>query len=189
LQEVVIVKVDFARTVIIAVAAAAVVFGQAQTVAPRRVFDVASVKANKSGPPTGTWTSPIAFLPGGRFTATNVTLVDLITQVYITRPIQMQGGPDWIDSERFDIVAKADAADGEVTQAQRLQMVQALLEDRFKMVCHRETKDMPVLSLVGKLPADFQESNAGELARTHCRFTRPYFAIPWKQRLAPALAG
>lgn len=159
-----IVKVDFARTVLIAVASAAVVFGQAQTVAPRRVFEVASVKANKSGPPSGTWTSPIAFLPGGRFTAINVTLVDVITQVYITRRIQMQGGPDWIDSERFDIVAKADAADGEVSQAQRLQMVQALLEDRFKLVCHRETKDMPVLALVGKLPAAFQESKEGEPA-------------------------
>jgi uncharacterized protein (TIGR03435 family) len=164
IQRVVVGKPDFARTLFTAVASVAVVFGQAQTAAPRRVFEVTSVKVNKSGPPTGTWTSPISFLPGGRFTATNVTLVDVITQAYITRRIQMQGGPDWIDSGRFDIVAKADAADGEVTQAQRLQMVQALLEDRFKLVCHRETKNMPVLALVGKLPAAFQESKEGEPA-------------------------
>jgi uncharacterized protein (TIGR03435 family) len=106
----------------------------------------------------------MAFLPRGRFMATNVTLVDLITQAYITRRIQMQGGPDWIDTERFDIVAKADAADGEVTEEQRLQMMQALLEDRFQLVCHRETKDMPVLALVGKLPEAFKESREGEPA-------------------------
>jgi uncharacterized protein (TIGR03435 family) len=93
-----------------------------------------------------------------------VTLVDVITQVYSTRRIQMQGGPDWIDSERFDIVAKADPADGEVQRAQVLPMVQALLEDRFKLVLHRETKDMPVLALVGKLPPAFQESKEGEPA-------------------------
>src|SRR5580693_5219658 len=152
----------YARIVVMGAASAAAVFSQTQAPAPRRAFEVASVKPNKSGPPTGTWTSPIAFLPGGRFTATNVTLVDVITQVYSTRRIQMQGGPDWIDSERFDIVAKADAADGDVNRAQVLPMVQALLEDRFKLALHRETKDMPVLALVGKLPPAFQESKEGE---------------------------
>jgi uncharacterized protein (TIGR03435 family) len=43
-------------------------------------------------------------------------------------------------------------------------MVQALLEDRFKLALHRETKDMPVLALVGKLPPAFQESKEGEPA-------------------------
>ncbi len=139
---------------------AAVVFGQtpAAPSAPRRTFEVASIKPNTAPPPTGTWTSPIATLPGGRFTATNVTLVDVIVQAYRTRRIQMQGGPGWIDSERFDIVAKADAAEGEVTRDQWPPMIQALLEDRFKLVFHWETKDMPVLALVGKLPTAFQAS-------------------------------
>jgi uncharacterized protein (TIGR03435 family) len=159
-----LVKFDFARIVVVAVASAAAVFSQPQTPASPLVFEVASIKPNKSGPPTGTWTSPIAFLPGGRFTAANVTLVDVITQVYSTRRIQMQGGPDWIDSERFDIVAKADAADGDVNRAQVFPMVQALLEDRFKLALHRETKDMPVLALVGKLPPAFQQSKEGEPA-------------------------
>jgi uncharacterized protein (TIGR03435 family) len=175
------------RSVILAAASAAIVFGQAQIAAPRRVFEVASVKPNKSGAPTGTWTSPIAFLPGARFTATNVTLVDVITQAYLTRRIQMQGGPDWIDSERFDIVAKADAADGEVTAGQRLQMVQALLEDRFKLVCHRETKEMPVLALVGQLPGAFKESHEGEPAAVpgdRGKFTFRYWPITGLVNLA-----
>jgi uncharacterized protein (TIGR03435 family) len=58
------------------------------------------------------------FSSRGRFTATNVTLVDVIVRVYPTRRIQMQGGPEWIDSQRFDIVAKADSAEGEVAAEQ-----------------------------------------------------------------------
>jgi uncharacterized protein (TIGR03435 family) len=149
--------------VLLGVAAAAIAFSQPQAPAPpsaARRFEVASIKPNKSGSPTGTWTSPIATV-GSRFTATNVTLVDVIVQAYRTRRIQMQGGPGWIDSERFDIVAKADAAEGDVVRDQWPVMIQALLEDRFKLVYHWETKDMPVLALVGKLPAAFQESKDG----------------------------
>jgi uncharacterized protein (TIGR03435 family) len=149
---------------LITLSSAAFAFGQAQTPAPRRVFEVASIKPNKSWPPTGAQTNPLAYLPGGRFTAINVTLVDVIVRVYPTRRIQMQGGPDWIDSDRFDIIAKADAADGEVKDGQWAQMVQALLEDRFKLAYHRETKEMPVLALVGKVPAAFRESKEGETA-------------------------
>ncbi len=71
----------------------------AQVPAQKPSFEVASVKANKSGKPLPTVGIPFAFLPGGRFTATNVTLVDVIVRVYPTRRIQMQGGPNWIDSE------------------------------------------------------------------------------------------
>jgi uncharacterized protein (TIGR03435 family) len=145
------------------VAFAALLFSQAQTPPPpRRQFEVASIKPNRSGPPTGTWTGPMAFLPGGRFTATNVTLVDIITQAYGTRRIQMEGGPDWIDSERFDIIAKTDAADGEVKRAEWPGLMQTLFEDRFQLVVHRETKEKPVLALVEKLPAAFHESKEGE---------------------------
>jgi uncharacterized protein (TIGR03435 family) len=155
-------KLDLARTPVVFMVFAVIAFGQPQTATPHREFEVASVKPNTSGPPSGPVQNPIVFLPGGRFTATNATLVDIITQVYQTRRIQMQGGPDWIDSEKFDIVAKADVADGEVTRAQSLSMAQDLLADRFKLVCHRENKEMPVLALVGPLPEEFHESKEGE---------------------------
>jgi uncharacterized protein (TIGR03435 family) len=138
--------------------------GQAQSPAGRRTFEVASIRANESGRPTGAQSNPLAYLPGGRFTATNVTLVDLIVRVYPTRRIQMQGGPDWIDSERFDIVAEADAAEGEVETEQWAPMVQALLEDRFKLAFHRETKETTVFALVGKVPATFREAKEEEQA-------------------------
>jgi uncharacterized protein (TIGR03435 family) len=133
---------------------------QALTPAHRR-FEVASIRPNNSGPPR-VQGNPLAYMPGGRFTATNVTLVDVIVRVYPTRRIQMRGGPDWIDSERFDIVAKADATEGEVKDEQWAPMVQALLEDRFKLTMHRETKEMPVYALVvGKTPPKLKESKEG----------------------------
>src|ERR1700693_4924510 len=71
------------------------------------VFEVASVKANKSGDNR----IGIGFQPGGRFRATNAPLRELISAAYGTpQPLpafQILGGPRWIESDRFDIVAKA----------------------------------------------------------------------------------
>jgi uncharacterized protein (TIGR03435 family) len=111
----------------------------------RRHFEVASIKPNPSGRKA---MQSFAYSAGGRFTATNATLVDVIVRVYPTRRIQMQGGPDWIDSDRFDIVAKADAADGVIQPADWTHMVQTLLEDRFQLKFHSETRETQVLALV-----------------------------------------
>jgi uncharacterized protein (TIGR03435 family) len=74
----------------------------------------------------------------------------------------MQGGPAWIDSERFDIVAKADMDQGEIKPGQWALMIQALLEDRFKLAFHKETKEMQVYALVvGKNPPKIQPSKEG----------------------------
>jgi uncharacterized protein (TIGR03435 family) len=128
----------------------------------RREFEVASIRPNNTGPQQFSLDQFVS-LPGGRFTATNVTLVDVIVHVYPTRRIQMQGGPDWIDSKRFDIVAKADEDEGEVKPEQWNEMVQTLLEKRFKLVFHRETKEMPVYALVvGNNPPKLQEAKEGE---------------------------
>jgi uncharacterized protein (TIGR03435 family) len=129
--------------------------------AQKPAFEVASIKPNRSGQQRAA--IPVAFLPGGRFTATNATLVDVIVQVYPTRRVQMQGGPDWIDSERFDIVAKAPDPGQQVDLDQMRQMVQALLEDRFQLKLHIEKKEMPVYALVrGKDAPKLQSPQPGE---------------------------
>lgn len=112
----------------------------------RRQFEVASIKPNNSGRSLGQ-NNPMIWA-GGRFTATNVTLVDIIVRVYPTRRIQMRGGPGWIDTDRFDIVAKADDAEGEVKPEQRNGMVQTLLEEQFQLKMHVEKKEMDVFALV-----------------------------------------
>src|SRR6266851_3646710 len=131
---------------------------------PRPEFEVASIKPNRSGVAPDR-INPVSPTPGGRFTATNVTLVDLIVRFYPTRRIQMQGGPGWIDSdsERFDVVAKAPASERELKYADFVPMVQALLEDRFKLALHREPKSVQVLALlVGKDPPKLQSPKDGE---------------------------
>lgn len=73
----------------------------AQTPA-RPAFEVASVKPNRSG------TSGGAVRPqGDRFTATNVLLHALIQMAYSVGTDRLIGGPSWINSDRFDIVAKS----------------------------------------------------------------------------------
>jgi uncharacterized protein (TIGR03435 family) len=111
-------------------------------------FEVASVKQNKSGE------GFVAFRiqPGGRFTATNVPLRELIRAAYQVQNFQIVGAPRWGESERFDIVAKAenDFPQGPPTGAPGpLQyMLQSLLAERFKLKAHRETREMPVYELV-----------------------------------------
>ncbi len=111
--------------------------------AVRPAFEVASVKANKSGD-TRTLAPPPQ--PGGRYTATNIPLDLLIALAY--QPLQrfeIAGVPDWAKTERFDIVAKAE---GDPSRAEVWLMLQSLLADRFKLVAHRESRQLPVYALV-----------------------------------------
>jgi uncharacterized protein (TIGR03435 family) len=61
------------------------------------------------------------------------------------------GGPDWIDTNGYDVDAKvtpaADAPPPKLNRAERRQMIQSLLADRFKLIVHNETKDAPIYEL------------------------------------------
>jgi len=122
---------------------------QSQAAAPANdaAFEVASVKANKSGQPF----VQVGMAPGGRFTATNVPLRQLMLMAYQLQPFQIEGAPAWITTERFDVVAKgsgplAPAAPGTPGPIQF--MMKSLLADRFKLVAHIEKKEMPVYALM-----------------------------------------
>jgi len=114
-------------------------------------FEAASVKANKSGPGQ----TSLFFQPGGRFRATNVTLKMLIGAAYGTpQPLpefQLVGGPKWMDTDRFDVVAKApgDPQPGPSgPPPQMFLMIQSLLAERFHLRVHYETRDMPIYALM-----------------------------------------
>lgn len=86
-------------------------------------------------------------------TFTNVPLFIVIMYLYNSdHPAKTQGLPDWTRSERYDIVAKVTGPDVseylKLTQAQRKLMLQKMLEDRFKLQIHRESKPTPVYELV-----------------------------------------
>jgi uncharacterized protein (TIGR03435 family) len=109
----------------------------AQNVPPE--FDVASVKPNQAN---DGHTS--VDRNGGVLRMGNVTLKYCITFAYSVTDSQVSG-PGWIDSEKYDIVAKEPF--GASTGQQPL-MLRALLADRFKLAFHRETKELSVYGLV-----------------------------------------
>jgi uncharacterized protein (TIGR03435 family) len=121
------------------------------------VFDVATVKPTKaeSSSASGLDTSH------GMLDAENVTLKRCIMGAYNIGPQQVIGGPDWLDSERFDIAAKSDQPVSD--DAVMMTMLQALLSDRFKLVLHRETRIMSAYVLeVDKDGAILQQAKGGE---------------------------
>lgn len=122
-------------------------------------FEVASVKRN-SGTPSGRMAFQAS--AGGRLTAENMPLRLLIQHAYNVRSFQIVGAPSWIDSERYDIVAKADGAVPE-KHAGGL-MLRALLEERFSLKLHRETKESPVLNLTQTSGGKLTTSNTADCA-------------------------
>jgi len=130
-------------------------------------FDVISVHENKSGVPWNGGDPQVANIPygpddnyrnsGGIFSATNYPLLNLIVFAYkVWTP---QGAalaaslPDWTMTAGFNIEARTDNRN--VTKDQMRLMMQALLADRFHLVLHTESRQVPlyaaVLAKPGKL--------------------------------------
>jgi uncharacterized protein (TIGR03435 family) len=111
------------------------------------VYEVVSVKPNKSGDGRSMW----RITPSG-FSATNTTLPMLVAQAYEVDHNQVSGLTGWAKNERFDLVAKVGEADVKrlegLTHEQRGSMLQAALRDRFRLAAHRETTMQPVFELV-----------------------------------------
>jgi uncharacterized protein (TIGR03435 family) len=104
-------------------------------------FEVASIKTSEPGStPKG-----VGFLPGGGFRATNAPVSRLIQAAYHIEDFQLSGGPGWTESELYNIEAKPGSA---CTRDQTRAMLQTLLADRFKLKRRRETKELPVYTLV-----------------------------------------
>ena len=93
----------------------------------------------------------------GSLTMRNVTLRNAVRWAYHVTEYQVSG-PDWLDSARFNIVAKSP---GPANDEQLQLMLQTLLADRFKLVLHRQTKQFQVYVLSpGKNGPKLQESNS-----------------------------
>ena len=123
-------------------------------------FEVASVKPCE--PPRGGRGGPgqrgggpgTPVVSPGRLNLVCSTVKQLIQQAFVTyaggrrnsllaNPITFDGAPDWIDTARYEI--NATTADPSISlDMMRGPMMQALLEERFKLSVHRETKEIPV---------------------------------------------
>jgi uncharacterized protein (TIGR03435 family) len=111
--------------------------GQSQALS----FEVASIKPNVSGLRGSGFPPP----KDGRFNATNVTLKDLILYAYHLQGFQLSGTQGWMESDHYDVVAKAE---GTATENEIRRMVQPLLADHFKLSVHQGEKQLPIYALV-----------------------------------------
>src|SRR5918996_1645005 len=69
----------------------------------------------------------------------------LIQLAYNVNDLQLDGGPSWVRSDRYEVDARAE---GTATFEQMRPMLQSLLADRFKLTLHRETRQLPVYDLL-----------------------------------------
>jgi uncharacterized protein (TIGR03435 family) len=115
-------------------------------------FDVAAVK-----PAADTTAFSFSMVQsGGRYVGQNMSLRLLIKTAYGVHDSQIIGGPSWIDSDRWDINAKAEGfKDANTFRDQARLMVRPLLADRFKLVMHHEQREIPVYALVLAKPNEF----------------------------------
>jgi len=122
----------------------------APTRTPRPAFEVVSIKPNHAGDGR----VMIRIAPGGRLEAHNITVKFLLEDAYGVKDNQVSGAPGWLDSEHYDIEAKPEDASAdqklgpEERNAQLKLMLQSMLEDRFKLALHHETKELSVYALV-----------------------------------------
>jgi uncharacterized protein (TIGR03435 family) len=157
-------------------------------------FEVADVQPNKSGEAR----MSVDLQPGGRLIMHNVPMKVLIMFAYHLRADAITNAPSWIDSERYEVIAKAP----EKGKPEDIRlMLQTLLAERFKLAVHNDRKLLPAYALVvGKPGSKLQPSEAaavlsgvrctpgaGPAGQKHveCSHITTAFLADYLQELAP----
>jgi len=165
-----------------------------------RAFELADVHASE---PNSVWAvsamrdpaldARYGELRGGRYQIHSATLVDLIGTAWKIDPAKLIGGPAWLDTARFDVIAKVPA---DATAASLPDMLQALLADRFHLRTHPDARPFPEFVLTagsrhlmktnegGGDPGCKRVSGSGDVAIACRNISMPQFA-----RTLPQLAG
>ena len=104
-------------------------------------FEVATIKPTQEG-------TRFSIHPtrSGELVATDTSLAYLIKFAYEVHPRQITRGPAWIDTDKYDLVAKPDI-EGQPSLKQMREMVQKLLADRFQLSFHREKAEVPAYAV------------------------------------------
>lgn len=134
--------------------AAALAFAQ------KKSFDVATIKPNAEND----MRIMFRMTPGG-FHVTGASLRMLIGQAYGVRDFQITGGPAWMATDRYDINAKAEGLPERTPPGFLQPYIQSLLEERFQLKVHKESKEMPIYVLLpgkGSHKLKAAETPAGE---------------------------
>jgi uncharacterized protein (TIGR03435 family) len=125
-------------------------------------FEVAAIKPSNADP-----SSSGMYTGHGRIHATNVTLKRCIQGAYGVGPNQVVGGPDWLESDRFEITAKAEEPVGD---SGLMVMLQTLMAERFKLTLHRESRPIQAYVLeAGKNGPKMDKGQGGDSSTNNGR--------------------
>jgi uncharacterized protein (TIGR03435 family) len=105
-------------------------------------FEVATIKLSNPDTPGKLFT-----VRGRQVLTINTTLNDLIVFAYDLHQKQIAGGPDWAESQKYDVTGQPEAP-GIPSIVQLRGMIRQLLTDRFKLAFHRDKREMPVYAIV-----------------------------------------
>lgn len=142
-----------------------------------QAFDAASIKPAQSGA-RGYSIRP----QPGRLTTQNTTLKQLIAAAYHVYDYQVSGGPKWVDTDHFDVEAKAPDADKPPSDKEVMLMLQKLLQQRFALTIRRDTRDQPVYVL--------QPAKSGvKLQQTKDTSVPVFFRVEQRHKITSANAG
>src|SRR5262245_29871583 len=131
------------------------------------MFEVASIRPSPRPAPNSFGfpvRSSFRIDPGGRITASQITLRELIWRAHGVQPFRLTGGPEWLDTDRFEVAAKPSG--GFTGRADDVRaMLRTLLVDRFKLRVSTVTTEQPIYALVrarndGRLGAGLHPSTA-----------------------------
>jgi len=116
----------------------------------------------------------------GRYEFHSASMIDLIRLAYGYNDDKILGGPNWLEMDRFDVIAQVPAgtnvatppgpAQGTLPAAVR-NMLQSLLADRFKLVIRQETKPLPGFALTVDRKLEMKQGDGS--GDTGCRYIPP----------------
>ncbi len=130
---------------------------------PTPNFEVADVRISKPG-----GRPDIGFQPGGRLVTNYLSMKEMIAAAWSVDERFISGGPAWMATEHYDIVAKAPTT---ATEKDLKKMLQGLLAERFLLKVHTEKKVMPAYALeVDKKGSKLEASAKDDPAESGCRF-------------------
>jgi uncharacterized protein (TIGR03435 family) len=138
-------KGEFMKVFAVCLLTAGMLFGQSEK--KKLTFEVVSIKPNNSGD-TRRMIGPLT----GRFSASNASLRQLIVTAYVPNagPLsspEITGLPGWATTDGYDVQAQPEAG-FTPTKEQAMEMLQSMLEDRFKLKIRRQPKDTAIYALV-----------------------------------------
>jgi uncharacterized protein (TIGR03435 family) len=125
--------------------AMAVMPATSQTPAQKPAFEVASIKPSDPDQHSGS----IMIQPGGRLAITGMPLRELVKFAYSLQDFQLEGGPAWARTDFWNVEARAEEPPSPNPNQPNMAAVRlrSLLEDRFQLRAHRESRDVPVYEL------------------------------------------